>query len=130
MGGVSCGLRLGSSLLLGWWLASQLEELCLLLGRQFVLDSYEQGHLLALNFAFRRQHLFQLRENLRLVYARLLDQGDQLLHFVLQLPLQLREFQRDSSLAKGARRWGGGPLFATRRTRNRAQEKAGSLRSE
>src|SRR5258707_1065796 len=68
-------------------------ELCLLLGRQFVLDAHEQGHLLALNFAFRGQHLFQLREDLLLVDARLPGQRDQLLHFILQLPLQLREFQ-------------------------------------
>jgi hypothetical protein len=86
------------SLLLGWWLGSQVGELCLLLGGQFVFDSYQQGHLLPLHFAFGGQGLFQLGENLLLVYARLFDQGDELLHFILQLPLQLREFQRDSSL--------------------------------
>jgi hypothetical protein len=39
---------------------------------QFVPDAQEQGHLLALNFTFRGQHLFQLGKGLRLVDARLL----------------------------------------------------------
>ncbi len=84
---------LEGSLLLGCRLASQLGQLALLVGRQFVLDAHEQGHLLALNFAFRGHHFFQLGENLLLVDARLLDQRNQLLHFILQFPLQLREFQ-------------------------------------
>ncbi len=33
--------------------------------------------------------------------------------------------QRDSSLVKGARRWGGGPLFATRRTKGVRKKKPG-----
>jgi len=36
--------------------------------------------------------------------------------------------RRDSSLAKGARRWGGGPLFATRRTKNVRRKKPGCER--
>ncbi len=65
----------------------------MLVGRQFVLDAHEQRDLLPLNFTFCGQHLFQLRKNLLLVDARLLDQRNQLLHFILQFPLQLREFQ-------------------------------------
>src|SRR5712664_4010874 len=74
-------------------LASQFREFSLLLGRQLVLDSHKQCDLLFLDFSFRCQHFFQLRKNLLLVHAWLLDQGDQFLHFILQLPLQLREFQ-------------------------------------
>ena len=36
--------------LLGWWLGSQVGELCLLLRRPFVLDAHEQRHLLPLIF--------------------------------------------------------------------------------
>src|SRR5882672_2065089 len=74
-------------------LASYLEQFSLLLGGQFVLNSHEQCHLLSLDFPLRRQHLFQLRKNLLLVHTRLLDQRYQLLHFILQLPLQLGELQ-------------------------------------
>src|SRR6202171_4447234 len=73
--------------------APQLSQLSLLPGRQLVLDSHEQCDLLLLDFSVRCQHFFQLRKNLLLVHAWLLDQGDQFLHFILQLPLQLREFQ-------------------------------------
>src|SRR5882762_845535 len=89
----SCGTKLGSPLLFGRRLASQLRQLSLLLRRQFVFDSHEQCHLLSLDFAFRRQYPFQLRKNLLLVHARLLDERYQLFHFILQLPLQLGELQ-------------------------------------
>ena len=49
--------------------------------------------MLSLDFAFRRQQPFQLRKNLLLVHARLFHQRNQLLHFILQLPLQLGELQ-------------------------------------
>src|SRR6266403_1851030 len=74
-------------------LASQFREFSLLLGRQLVLDSHKQCDLLSLDFSFRCQHFFQLRKNLLLVHAWLLEQGDQLLHFILQLPLQFGELQ-------------------------------------
>src|SRR5229473_5818278 len=73
--------------------APQFRELPLLFRRQFVFDSHEQRYLLSLDFPFRRQHLFQLRQYLLLVHARLLGQPHQFFHFILQLPLQFREFQ-------------------------------------
>src|SRR5712692_416702 len=75
------------------WLASQLQQLSLLLRCQFVLDSHQQCHLFPLDLSLRRQHFFQLRQNLLLVRARLLDQRNHLLHLILQFPLPLREFQ-------------------------------------
>src|SRR5260370_11719785 len=83
---VSCGLFVRR-------FAPQFRELSLLLGRQLVLDSHKQCDLLLLDFSFRCQHFFQLRKNLLLVTVWLFDQRNQLLHFILQLPLQLREFQ-------------------------------------
>src|SRR6266566_9629734 len=71
----------------------QLGEFSLLFRRQFVLDSYEQRHLFPFDLAFRGQQLFQLRKNLLLVHMRLFDQHNQLLHFILQLPLQFGELQ-------------------------------------
>src|SRR5229473_6312031 len=73
--------------------APQFRELPLLFRRQFVFDSHEQRYLLSLDFPFRRQHLFQLRQYLLLVHARLLGQAHQFFHFILQLPLQLGELQ-------------------------------------
>src|SRR5229473_1451229 len=73
--------------------APQFRELPLLFRRQFVFDSHEQRYLLSLDFPFRRQHLFQLRQYLLLVHARLLGQAHQFFHFILQLPLQFRELQ-------------------------------------
>src|SRR6266849_4179890 len=73
--------------------ASQFRQLSLLLRCQLIFDAYEQGYLFPFDFAFRRQHLFQLRKSLLLVHPRLLGQPHQLLHFILQLPLQFSEFQ-------------------------------------
>src|SRR5260370_21251561 len=74
-------------------LAAQLRKFTLLLRRQFVLDSHQQRYLLPFDFPFRGQHFFQLRDSLLLVNMRLLGQRNEFLHFILQLPLQLGEFQ-------------------------------------
>src|SRR6267378_2290728 len=86
-------IRLRPNPLFGQHLAPQFRELSLLFRCQLVLDLHQQRHLLPFDFAFRSQQLFQLRENLLLVDVRLLGQRNELLHFILQLPLQLGEFQ-------------------------------------
>src|SRR6266849_580494 len=86
-------IRLRPNPLFGHHLAPQFRELSLLFRRQLVLDSHEQRHLFPFDFAFCGQQLFQLRKNLLLVHMRLFDQHNQLLHFILQLPLQFGEFQ-------------------------------------
>src|SRR5713226_4978363 len=74
-------------------LTTDLHELRLLLRSQLILYPHQQRHLRPLDLALNRQHLFQLRQSLLLLHARLLNERNQLFHFVLQLPLRLGELQ-------------------------------------
>src|SRR5208283_5142653 len=78
------------SLLVTSFSAQRLQAM-LLLHAQIVLDADQQSDLGALDLALRRQDLIQLRGHLGLVRLRWLQQSDQSLHSILQLPLQLRE---------------------------------------
>ena len=71
--------------------AADFPQLRLLLGRQVILEAYHQADLSALDLPLNVQHLVELRQRLLLVHLLLLQQGNQRLHLVLQLPLELGE---------------------------------------
>src|ERR1700687_46804 len=85
-------------------LTPNLRQLRLLFRSQLILYPHQQRHLRPLDLALNRQHLLQLCQRRLLFHVRLLNERNELFHFVLQFPLPLGELYlrlADFRLEKG-----------------------------